>query len=110
VRWARAECLDPVRAQWQVLLAPTCVPAWKHEFVLGHPRIGGAVTSPAAVAGYPIMSLPMGLVDGLPLGLALVGGPGSEAVLLSAAAAIEQLLGLDVDGAWRPSFAPPSRG
>lgn len=110
LRWAREECLDPALAQWDVLLAPTYVPAWKHDFVLGHPHIGGAVTSPAAVAGYPILSLPMGLVAGLPVGLAMVGRPGEESVLLAAAAAVESLLALDGAGAWRPGFCPPARG
>lgn len=110
LRWAREECLDPALAHWDVLLAPTYVPAWKHDFVLGHPRIGGAVTSPAAVAGYPILSLPMGLVGGLPVGLAMVGRAGAESVLLTAAAEVEALLALDADGAWRPGFRPPARG
>ena len=108
--WARSVCLDPALTTADVLLAPTYVPAWKSDFVLGHPRIGGAVTSPAAVAGYPILSLPMGLVDGLPVGLAMVGGPGSEAELLAAAGAVEQLLALNHEGAWRPGFVAPSRG
>lgn len=110
LRWARDECLDPAFAQWDVLLAPTYVPAWKHDFVLGHPRIGGAVTSPAAVAGYPILSLPMGLVGGLPVGMAMVGRPGTESTLLAAAGAVEALLALDAHGQWRPTFTPPKRG
>jgi amidase len=110
VQWARAQCLDPALAEWDVLLAPTYVPAWKHDFVLGHPSIGGGVTSPAAVAGYPILSLPMGLVHELPVGLALVGRPGSEHVLLAVAEAVEGLLALDAHGAWRPPFKAPARG
>jgi len=110
LRWAREECLDPALTDWDVLLAPTYVPAWKHDFVLGHPRIGGGVTSPAAVAGYPMLSIPMGLVGGLPVGLAMVGRPGAESVLLVAARAVEQLLALNADGAWRPTFLPPCRG
>lgn len=110
VAWARGVCLDPALATADILLAPTYVPAWKSDFVLGHPRIGGAVTSPAAVAGYPILSLPMGVVDGLPVGLAMVGGPGSESALLAAAEAVEQLLALDREGAWRPQFVAPIRG
>lgn len=110
LQWARHECLDPALSAWDVLLAPTYTPAWKHDFVLGHPTIGGAVTSPAAVAGYPILNLPMGLVRGLPVGLALVGGPGQESMLLAVGEAIEATLALDAAGTWRPPFAPPARG
>ncbi len=110
VAWARGACLDPALADWDVLLAPSYFPAWKHDFVLGHPRIGGNVTSPAAVAGYPILSLPTGLVRDLPVGLALVGRPGGEDVLLSAAEAIEGILALHATSSWRPQFRPPTRG
>jgi amidase len=50
------------------------------------PSIGGN----AAIAGYPNMSVPMGLVDGLPVGLSLVGPPWSEATLISYAYDYEQ--------------------
>lgn len=110
LQWARGQCLDPALATSDVLLAPTYAPAWKHDFVLGHPRIGGAVTSPAAVAGYPLLSLPMGRIGGLPVGLTLVGGPHSETVLLEVAAAIEQLLDVRADPAWHPAFTQPGRG
>lgn len=110
VEWARDQCLDPALDRFDLLIAPTYVPAWKHDFVLGHPHIGGAVTSPAAVAGYPLLSLPIGLVGGLPVGMALVGRAGSEATLLAVAESIECLLDLDRNGAWRPGFTPPGRG
>ena len=106
--WARDECLDPALQEFDLLIAPTYAPAWKHDFLLGHPNAGGAVTSPAAVAGYPLLSLPMGLVAGLPVGLTIVGRPHGEATMLAAAAAIERALGLA--GMLRPRFAPPGRG
>ena len=108
--WAREQCLDPALSSFDVLIAPTYAPAWKHDFVLGHPSIGGAVTSPAAVAGYPLLSLPIGLVHGLPVGMTIVGAPHSEAVILEAAAAIEDALALNANNDWRPSFTMPSRG
>ncbi len=49
-----------------------------------------SITSNAAVAGYPIISVPMGLVDGLPVGMSIVGTAWSEALLLSLAYDYEQ--------------------
>ena len=109
VQWARTVCLDPAFATVDLLIAPTYAPAWKSDFVLGHPQMGGAVTSPAAVAGYPLLSLPMGLVAGLPVGLTIVGPAHSEALILGAAARIEAVLGLAGPG-WRPSWRAPGRG
>ena len=109
VEWARTICLDPAFAQVDLLIAPTYAPAWKSDFTLGHPRMGGSVTSPAAVAGYPLLSLPMGAVQGLPVGLTIVGPAASEAVMLGAAAAIERELEVTGPG-WRPAWRRPGRG
>jgi len=51
----------------------------------------------------------MGLVEGLPVGLGIVGRPGAEPVLLAAAAGLEREAGLVADGALVPSFAAPRR-
>ena len=50
----------------------------------------GGFTSPAAVAGYPHITVPMGEVAGLPVGLSFVGGAWSEPTLLRLAYAFEQ--------------------
>ena len=52
----------------------------------------------------------MGLVDGLPVGLTLIGRPNSEATLLAVGHVVEEILGLRADGALRPTFTPPTRG
>lgn len=109
VEWARTICLDPAFAQVDLLIAPTYAPAWKSDFTFGHPRMGGSVTSPAAVAGYPLLSLPMGAVQGLPVGLAIVGSAASEPVMLGAAAEIERTLGVGGPD-WRPGWRRPERG
>lgn len=49
-----------------------------------------SLTVTAAVAGYPLISVPMGLVDGLPVGLSFVGTAWSESLLISLAYAYEQ--------------------
>lgn len=108
--WARETCLGPALSAAEMLLAPAYMPAWKTDFVLGHPNAGGAVTTPAAIAGFPIVCVPMGLVDGLPVGLALVGGPDGLAQLIAAARVIERELALVDDPQWRPTFRPPARG
>ena len=72
------------------LVAPTQGPAGLIDLVNGDPGGGGSFTSPAAVAGYPHVTVPMGFVRGLPVGLSFVGRAWSEATLLKLAYAFEQ--------------------
>ncbi|MDH4181929.1 MAG: amidase [Betaproteobacteria bacterium] len=71
------------------LIAPTGGPAWLIDLVNGDNHSGG-FTSPAAVAGVPHITVPMGQVAGLPVGLSFVGPAWSEPVLLRLAYAFEQ--------------------
>ena len=64
-------------------------PAWLTDHVLGDHYVFGT-SSPAAVAGYPSISVPAGLVSGLPVGLSFTGPAWSEARLLGLAHAFEQ--------------------
>lgn len=92
------------------LIAPSTGPARPIDLVGGDAGGGGSSTL-AAVAGYPHITVPMGLVHGLPVGLSFFGRPYSEALLLRLAYAYEQgsrerrpprfLPGADV------SFGPP---
>lgn len=104
------EHLDAALSEHDVLVSPAYMPAWKTDFALGHPPAGGAVTSPAAIGGLPIVTIPMGLVAGLPVGLSLVGAKNSEHLLIAMAREIESSLGLSTDAAWRPLFTQPARG
>ena len=110
--WAVEVCLEPALADADVLVAAAYGPAWKSDLVVGgHPAVASVATMPAAIAGWPIASVPVGLVHGLPVGAALIGRPGSEAVVLAAAARLEAAVARS--GAWvdpRPGFAGPSRG
>ena len=72
------------------IVAPTQGPAWLIDLVNGDAGGGGSFTAPAAVAGYPHVTVPMGQVRGLPVGLSFVGRAWSEASLLKLAYAFEQ--------------------
>lgn len=90
-RYARAEGLDQVLQQHRLdaLVAPTGGPAWLTDLVNGD-AAGASFTSPAAVAGYPHITVPCGAVQGLPIGLSFVGGAWSEGPLIAMAYAYEQ--------------------
>ena len=70
------------------LVAPTGPPAWLIDVVDGDNSMGSASMLPA-VAGYPHLTVPMGTVSGLPVGLSLIGPAWSEQRLLSLGAAFE---------------------
>ncbi len=71
------------------IVAPTTGPAWPIDPVLGD-RSGGASYGVAAVAGTPSLTVPMGEIRGLPIGLAFLGPPDGEAALLAMGFAFEQ--------------------
>ena len=72
------------------IVAPTQGPAWLIDLVNGDPGGMGSFTSPAAVAGYPHITVPMGFVQGLPVGLSFVASAWQEPKLLTLAYAFEQ--------------------
>ncbi len=71
------------------LVAPSGSPAWLTDFIRGD-NSGGGFSSPAAVAGYPHVTVPAGFVHGLPCGISFVGTAWSDAKLLGYAYAFEQ--------------------
>jgi Asp-tRNAAsn/Glu-tRNAGln amidotransferase A subunit and related amidases len=75
------------------LVGPTMPPAWKIDAVNGDQISGGGAGSLAAVAGYPHLTVPMGLVKGLPVGLSFIGPKWSEQMLLDLGYAYEQARG-----------------
>jgi len=72
------------------IIAPTGGPAWMIDLVNGDNYNGGGFSSPAAVAGYPHITVPAGFVFGLPVGLSFFGTAWSEAKLIQFAYAFEQ--------------------
>ena len=109
--WAVSTCLAPGLDGADVLVAPAYGPAWKSDLVVGGhaSAVSSWVTTPAAIAGWPIMSVPVGLVHGLPVGLALVARPGEEWNLLAAAAHVESVVAA-TDPLPRPHWRRPQRG
>ncbi len=75
------------------LVGPTMPPAWKIDAVNGDQIAGGGAGGLAAVAGYPHLTVPMGLVKGLPVGLSFIGPKWSDGRLLSLGYAFEQARG-----------------
>ncbi|MFZ0170067.1 MAG: amidase [Acidimicrobiales bacterium] len=86
----RSEGIDGVceRLRLDALVAPTMAPAWVIDHLNGDSH-AGASWSQAAVAGYPSINLPVGEIQGLPVGLAIWGRAWSEATLIRIAAAAE---------------------
>ncbi len=74
------------------LIAPTGGPAWKTDLVNGDHFIGSSSSYPAR-AGYPIITVPMGFVHGLPVGLSFFGTALSEPTLVEIAYAYESATG-----------------
>lgn len=71
------------------IISPTGSPAWKTDLILGD-NFSLSSSSPSARAGYPIITVPMGNIEGLPVGLSIFGRAWSEPVLLEIAYAYEQ--------------------
>ena len=71
------------------IVAPTGGPAWPIDWVNGDHFLG-ASSSPAAIAGYPLVTVPCGHAFGLPLGVTFMGRAWSEPKLLALAYAFEQ--------------------
>ncbi len=106
LEWATTT-LDVALSGADVVLSGAYAPAWKSDLVTGdHPAGVSPAIQAAAIAGWPIMSLPAGLVKGLPVGLTLVARPGEEWALLHAARRVEVLL----EPIGRPTWKTPERG
>lgn len=101
-RLAGPEGIDRMLAEGRLdaLVAPTMGPAWVVDAVNGDHAMGSTSTLPA-VAGVPHLTVPMGAVSGLPVGLSFIGPAWSDARMLALGYAFEQR----AEPAPRPTFA-----
>jgi amidase len=90
-RLSRTEGLDLVLSTHQLdaIIAPSNGPSWPTDLLNGD-RYTGGNSSVAAVAGYPSITVPMGMVGPLPVGVSFIGTAWSERRLIALAYAFEQ--------------------
>ena len=87
----REEGIDKImnNNKLDAIITPTGSPAWKTDLLLGDHYLGGS-SSLAAISGYPAITLPMGFVDDLPVGITFFGRAWSEPLLIEIAYSYEQ--------------------
>jgi amidase len=102
-RLAGPEGIDRVMEAHQLdaIVAPTGGPAWKIDLINGD-HFGGGSSTPAAVAGHANITLPVGNVRGLPVGISFFAGAWTEPTLFRLAYAFEQATGHRI----APTFIP----
>ncbi len=90
IKGSREEGIDKVMNHHNLdaIIAPTGSPAWKTDLVNGDSYVLGS-SSPAAQSGYPNITIPMGFVDELPVGISFFGRAWSEPTLIEIASAYE---------------------
>lgn len=102
----REDGIDRLMAEHEVqfLVAPTTGPAWSTDLVNGDNYSGGiGAGSLPAIAGYPHLTVPMGAVEGLPVGLSFFAGKWQDHEVLKAGAAYEKARTAELP---TPSFEP----
>ena len=101
-RLARDEGIDRALREHRLdaLVAPSRIPAWTIDLIDGDRPFPGCA-SPAAVAGYPHVSVPAGFAHGLPIGLSMFAGAFDDAAVLAIAATFER-----ARGPWRAPTYP----
>ena len=91
IKATREDGIDKVLETYKLdaIMAPTGSPAWKTDLVLGDHFVGGS-SSLAAISGYPAITVPMGFINDLPVGVTFFGKAWNEPLLLEIAFSYEQ--------------------
>ena len=91
LRGAREDGMDKVMDEFglDAIIAPTSGPAWKTDYINGDSYHFGS-SSPAAISGYPNITVPMGFIGDVPVGISFFGRAWSEGQLIEIAYAYEQ--------------------
>lgn len=110
VTWAIEECLNPALEGVDAVIAPAYGPAWKSDLTIGGHAgvVASCATTPAAISGWPILSVPGGFVDGLPVGIAVLGRAKSEETLMRVGSEVQRATPLIEDV--RPTWVDATRG
>ncbi len=105
-RMSKGEGIDRILADKQLdaLVAPTGGVAWVTNYSNGD-NFSGSASTPAAVAGYPHITVPAGEVSGLPIGLSFFGSPRTELRLIRFAFAFERETQARKAPAYKPTIA-----
>lgn len=74
------------------IIVPSGTPAWLIDQTNGDPQSPSDSTTMAACAGYPLITVPIGLIDDLPIGVTIMGTAWSDATLVRVAAGIERCI------------------
>ncbi len=103
---SRAEGIDAAlkKDKLDSIIAPTDSPAWPTDWLNGD-HFTNSCSTPPAVAGYPHITVPAGLVRGLPVGVSFISTAWSEAKLITYAYAYEQATKLRKPPNFYPNLA-----
>jgi amidase len=88
---SRENGIDKIMKEYNLdaIIAPTSTPAWKSDLVNGDCNVYES-SSPAAISCYPHITVPMGNIDGLPVGISFYAEAWSEGKLIEMAYTFEQ--------------------
>lgn len=105
-RMAGPEGIDRLLREHKVdlLVSPTTGVAWKTDIVNGDQYSGPSASALPAIAGYPHLTVPMGMIEGLPLGISFVGTAWDDERVLQAGYAYEQASKARMEPTFKPSI------